>query len=64
MTYPEALAAGDLLARFCATQLARFLPDADPGTVYTNATAYGLTGPQLGHLVTVDPDHARKHLAQ
>lgn len=62
MSYQAALAAGDLLARFCATQLARLLPGTDPARVYANARSYGLTAAQLGRLCVTDPATARKHL--
>ncbi|MEV4861459.1 hypothetical protein [Streptomyces ossamyceticus] len=62
MTYQQALAAGDLLARFCHTQLARFLPGLDPARAYTNARTLGLTAAQLGQLCATDPLTARLRL--
>ncbi|MDX2954593.1 hypothetical protein [Streptomyces caniscabiei] len=63
MTYQQALANGDLLARFCHTQLARFLPDLDPARAWNNARNLGLTAGQLGRLCALDPLTARLRLA-
>jgi hypothetical protein len=62
VTYPDALAAGDLLARFCHTQLTRFVPGVDPARAYTNAVRLGYTAPQLGQLCATDPLTARLRL--
>jgi hypothetical protein len=63
VTYQQALAAGDLLARFCHTQLDRFIPGLDPARAYTNARTLNLTAAQLGRLCATDPLTARLRLA-
>ena len=63
MTYQQALAQGDTLARFCDTQLRRFCPDLDPDRAYINALKLGMSTAQLGRLCASDPLTARLRLA-
>lgn len=62
MTYQQALAEGDLLARFCDTQLARLVPGLNPDHAWTNARRLGLTPTQLAQLCASDPLTARLRL--
>lgn len=62
MSYQEALAAKDPLARFIDTQLDRFTPGLDHERAYTNARKLGLTAAQLGRLCALDPLTARLQL--
>ena len=63
MTYQEALTAGDVLARFCHTQLDRFTPGLNHSRAWTNAQRLGYTAPRLAQLCARDPLTARLLLA-
>lgn len=63
MTYQHALDQGDALARFCHTQLARFVPGLDPARAFTNAVRLGYSASDLGRLCASDPLTARLRLA-
>jgi len=63
VTYQQALADGDTLARFCHTNLHRFVPGIDPDRAYTNALRLGMTATQVAQLCASDPLTARLRLA-
>lgn len=62
MTYQEALAARDPLARFIDTQLDRFTPGLDHTRAWNNARKLGMTAAQLGRLCALDPLTTRLQL--